>query len=107
MRPGTTMWPPSGRCSRWAGPWTPAGSTRGTALHWAAFHGNLEMIEAILPYRPSLDLPDADHHAPPIGWATFGSEHGWYRDTGNYAGVVAALIRAGAQLPPHASGTPP
>lgn len=82
------------------------GQHEGTALHWAAFHGNLEMVEAILPYRPPLDLPDADHHAPPIGWATFGSEHGWHRDTGNYAGVVAALIRAGAQLPPHASGTP-
>jgi ankyrin repeat protein len=81
------------------------GQHQGTALHWAAFHGNLEMVEAILPYHPPLDLPDADHHAPPIGWATFGSEHGWHHDTGTYAGVVAALIRAGAKLPPQASGT--
>lgn len=81
------------------------GQHQGTALHWAAFHGNLEMVEAILPHRPSLDLPDADHQAPPLGWATFGSEHGWHRDTGNYAGVVAALLRAGAKLPQQASGT--
>lgn len=81
------------------------GQHQGTALHWAAFHGNLEMVEAILPYRPPLDLPDADHHAPPIGWATFGSEHGWHRDTGNYAGVVSALIRAGARLPKQLAGT--
>lgn len=81
------------------------GQHQGTALHWAAFHGNLEMVEAILPHHPSMDLPDADHHAPPIGWATFGSEHGWHRDTGNYADVVAALIRAGAKLPAQTSGT--
>jgi len=81
------------------------GQHQGTALHWAAFHGNLEMVEAILPHHPPLDLLDADHHAPPIGWATFGSEHGWHCDTGNYAGVVEALLRAGAKPPAQASGT--
>jgi len=80
------------------------GQHQGTALHWATFHGNLEMVEAILPHRPSLDLPDADHQASPLGWATFGSEHGWHGKTGNYAGVVRALIRAGAQLPKHLAG---
>lgn len=81
------------------------GQHQGTALHWAAFHGNLEMVETILPHRPPLDLPDADHHAPPIGWATFGSEHGWHRETGDYAGVVQALLRVGAKLPPQPAGT--
>ena len=81
------------------------GQHQGTALHWAAFHGNLEMVEAILPHRPPLDLPDADHKAPPIGWATFGSEHGWHRETGNYAGVVEALLRAGAKPPQQLNGT--
>lgn len=81
------------------------GQHQGTALHWAAFHGNLEMVEALLPHRPSLDVLDADHHAPPIGWATHGSEHGWFRDTGNYAGVVEALLRAGATPPKQVSGT--
>ncbi|MBN8245939.1 MAG: ankyrin repeat domain-containing protein [Verrucomicrobia bacterium] len=81
------------------------GQHQGTALHWAAFHGNLEMVEALLPHHPPLDLPDADHHAPPIGWATHGSEHGWYRETGNYAGVVEALLRAGATPPAQPGGT--
>lgn len=81
------------------------GQHQGTPLHWAAFHGNLEMVEAILPHRPPLDLPDADHKAPPIGWATFGSEHGWHRETGNYAGVVEALLRAGAKPPQQLSGS--
>jgi ankyrin repeat protein len=81
------------------------GQHQGTALHWAAFHGNLEMVEAILPHRPPLDLPDADHKAPPIGWATFGSEHGWHRETGNYTGVVETLLRAGAKPPKQIAGT--
>lgn len=76
-----------------------------TALHWAAFHGNPAMVEAILPHNPPLDLPDADHRAPPIGWATFGSEHGWHPETGDYAGVVEALLRAGAKPPAQLSGT--
>jgi len=83
------------------------GQHQGTALHWAAFHGNREMVEAILPYNPPLDLPDADHRAPPIGWATFGSEHGCHRETGDYVGVVRALIRAGARLPAQLAGTEP
>jgi len=81
------------------------GQHQGTALHWAAFHGNLEMVETILRHQPPLDLPDADHHSPPIGWATFGSEHGWYCRTGNYAGVVEALLRAGATPPKQLGGT--
>ncbi len=81
------------------------GQHQGTALHWAAFHGNLEMVEAILLHRPPLDLLDADHKAPPIGWATFGSEHGWHRETGNYTGVVEALLRAGVKPSQQLSGT--
>jgi hypothetical protein len=57
--------------------------------------------------REMLDLLDADHRAPPIGWATFGSEHGWCRDTGDYPGVVRALVRAGARRPRQLSGTEP
>jgi ankyrin repeat protein len=83
------------------------GQHEGTALHWAAFHGNREMVEAILPYGPPLDLPDADHQAPPVGWATFGSEHGWHRQTGDYVGVVRALLRAGASMPQKLAGTEP
>ena len=82
------------------------GQHQGTALHWAAFHGNREMAEVVLAHQPELDLPDADHQAPPMGWATFGSEHGWHRDTGDFPGVVDALLRAGARPPARLAGTP-
>jgi hypothetical protein len=34
-----------------------------------------------------------------MDWAIHGSVHGWHRDTGDYPGVVKALLDAGAKLP--------
>jgi hypothetical protein len=40
-----------------------------------------------------------DHDLTPLGWALHGSEHGWHKDSGDYAGVVEALLQAGAKAP--------
>lgn len=76
-----------------------------TPLHWAAFHGNAEMVELILRKNPPLEVKDTDFKSTPLGWATYGSEHGWQRETGNYAATVEALLRAGAKPPPEAAGS--
>jgi hypothetical protein len=76
-----------------------------TPLHWAAFHGNVEMAREILRYNPPLEQFDADFHLPPLRWGVYGSEHGWYCRTGNYAAAVEALIQAGAKLPEQTGGT--
>lgn len=81
------------------------GQHGGTALHWASFHGNRAMVEEILRYGPGLELKDEDHRATPLGWATYGSLHGWYRTSGDYAGVVELLCAAGAVVPEEISGT--
>ena len=78
------------------------GQHNGTALHWAAFHGNQAMAELLLTKNPPLELRDSDFGGTPMTWAVHGSEHGWYAATGNYAGVVEALIRAGAVAPARA-----
>ncbi len=75
------------------------GQHNATPLHWAAFHGNAEMAELILRQNPPLEVTDADFNATPMGWAIHGSEHGWHRETGNYAATVEALLRAGAKSP--------
>jgi hypothetical protein len=46
-----------------------------------------------------------DYKSSPLGWATYGSEHGWYAGSGDYAGTVEALLVAGATIPEAASGT--
>jgi len=75
------------------------GQHAGTALHWAAWHGDRLMLREILRHRPSLELKDRDHHATPLGWATYGSVHGWHPGRGDYPGVVEDLIAAGALAP--------
>jgi hypothetical protein len=81
------------------------GQHNATPLHWAAFHGNCEMVKAILPFGPPLEVTDADFNGTPLGWAVHGSEEGWYRQSGDYAGTVEALIAAGARLPERLGGT--
>jgi hypothetical protein len=78
-----------------------------TPLHWAAFHGNSEMVKIILPFGPPLEATDADFNGTPIGWAIHGSEGGWHRQIGDYAGTVEALIAAGARLPERPGGSEP
>jgi ankyrin repeat protein len=81
------------------------GQHQGTPLHWAAFHGNDEMAQAILRLGPPLEVTDADFHGTPLGWAIHGSEHGWHSESGNYAATVEALLKAGAKVPDVAQGT--
>jgi ankyrin repeat protein len=76
-----------------------------TPLHWAAFHGNREMAEIILRYNPPLEWTDADFQGTPLRWAVYGSEHGWYCNTGDYAGTVEVLLKAGAKPPGKIEGT--
>ena len=76
-------------------------------LHWAAFHGNLEMVRALLPRHPPLEQKDRDFQSTPLGWAIHGSEHGWHCRTGDYAATVEELLNAGAIMPQKIAGSPP
>ncbi len=81
------------------------GQHGGTALHWAAFHGNAQMTDLILRYNPPLEWTDTDFHATALGWAVHGSEHAWHCRTGNYSATVEALLRAGAKPPEKPEGS--
>lgn len=70
-----------------------------TALQWAAWHGNAEMVREVLRYGPNVELQDGEHKIPALGSALHGSENSWHRDTGDYAATVEALIDAGAKPP--------
>jgi hypothetical protein len=63
------------------------------------------MVRAVLRHKPPLEQLDPEYKGTPLGWAIYGSEHGWYCKTGNYAGVVEALLNAGAKAPENVGGT--
>ena len=81
------------------------GQHGGTALHWAAFHGNADLAREILRHDPPVDDSDNEYRSTPLGWAAYGSQHGWHRKTGDYAATVELLCAAGAALPKEATGT--
>ena len=68
-----------------------------TALHWAAWHGNTRLVEALLEKNAPLEDAQNDFNGTPMRWAVHGSEHGWFRETGDYDGTIAALRAAGAK----------
>ena len=80
-------------------PVTVRGQHNATPLHWAAWHGNVEMLREILRRNPPLEDNQNDFNGTPLRWAVHGSTNGWYRDTGDYASTVTELLKAGA-VPP-------
>jgi ankyrin repeat protein len=79
------------------------GQHGGTPLHWAAWHGNLDLTRELVRHAAPLDVKDADYNLTPLGWAIYGSKHGWNCKTGDYISTVNALLDAGS-TPPDVSG---
>jgi len=77
----------------------PSMDTGQTALHFAAWHGNLEMVLELIAHNAPVNVFETQHGASPLAWALHGSLHGWDRDKGDYAGVTRALLAAGAAIP--------
>jgi ankyrin repeat protein len=69
-----------------------------TPLHWAAFHGNAEMVRMLLSHEAPLEAEEQQFKGTPLGWALHGSRNSWHRDKGDYPRVVEALLAAGAKL---------
>jgi Ankyrin repeats (3 copies)/Ankyrin repeat len=76
-------------------PKTP-GLDMGTALHVACWYGYADIVKLLVGLIP-LDLIDAVHGSPPLGWAAHGA-HWCKNNKGNYPLVVETLIKAGANV---------
>jgi ankyrin repeat protein len=76
-----------------------------TPLHWAAWHGNVALVRAILRHAPPIENAETEFGGTPLRWAIHGSENGWYRGEGDYAATVESLIDAGARLPSELAGS--
>jgi ankyrin repeat protein len=67
------------------------GHENATALHWAAFHGNPDMVQALLAAGADASEREQTHGGTPLDWAEYGSLHGWNCRTGDYDGVRRLL----------------
>jgi ankyrin repeat protein len=74
-----------------------------TALHWAGFHGDVEIAKLLLARDAPLEFKDGELDGTPLDWAMYGSRNGWGRRTADYPGVVTVLLDAGAK--PHEAYT--
>ncbi len=78
---------------------------KATPLHWASWLGNAELVQLILERNPPLENADNDYKGTPMDWAIHGSVNGWNCKAGDFAGVVNALLDAGAKTPDGAQGS--
>jgi ankyrin repeat protein len=69
-----------------------------TPLHWAAFHGNPDMLADVLRYDPPIDARDRQFSGTPMGWLVHGALEPWGFSTGRHGECARLLLDAGAQV---------
>lgn len=67
-----------------------------TALHFAAWLGNADLVRELVGRGAPLEAVENTFNGRPLGWALHGSTNSWRASVGDYAGVVEALLGAGA-----------
>ncbi len=65
-------------------------------LHWAAWHGRIDAVRALIAAGADLHKPDNNYHAPPLGWCAHGSLN-CRAVGGDYGAVAETLLAAGAK----------
>jgi ankyrin repeat protein len=81
------------------------GQHHATPLHWAAWHGQADLVRQLLAHGAPIENSDNEYKVTPLNWALHGSQNGWYRDSGDYPATVEVLLDAGARSPDKLGGT--
>jgi ankyrin repeat protein len=69
-----------------------------TPLHWAAFHGNADMVEEVLRYHPPIDAQDRQYHGTAMDWLIHGALNPWGFSSKQHGECGRLLLGAGARL---------
>ena len=72
------------------------GEWGGTPLHWAAWHGRLSLVCALLARGAPINVRDSQYGSSPIAWAAHGSTNAGHDHDGDYVAIVNLLLDAGA-----------
>ena len=80
-------------------PVTATGQHDAMPLHFAAFHGNDEMVREVLRYNPPLEAQDRDFEGTAMGWAIHGAMNRWPGiSSDSHDACVRLLLDAGAKF---------
>jgi ankyrin repeat protein len=66
-----------------------------TPLHWAAFHGNADMVEEVLRCDPPIAARDRQYQGTAMDWLIHGALAPWGFSTGRHGECAHLLLRAG------------
>jgi hypothetical protein len=70
-----------------------------TPLHWAAFHGNSDMLADVLRHNPPINAQDRQFQGTAMDWLIHGALDPWRGiSTGRYGECARLLLDAGAQM---------
>jgi ankyrin repeat protein len=78
-------------------PVTSQGQHGAMPLHWAAFHGNPEMMAEILKYDPPIGAQDSEYQGTAMGWLIHGALTAWGNATNRHEACARLLLSAGAE----------
>jgi ankyrin repeat protein len=67
-------------------------------LHWAAFHGNPDMVAEVLRHNPPLDARDRQYDGTAMGWLIHGALAPWGFSSGRHGECAHLLLRAGVSF---------
>jgi ankyrin repeat protein len=67
-------------------------------LHWAAYHGNPDMLEEVLRYGPPIHAGDRQHDGTAMGWLIHGALNPWGFSTKRHGECARLLLDAGARV---------
>ncbi|MBL0171959.1 MAG: ankyrin repeat domain-containing protein [Gemmatimonadaceae bacterium] len=78
--------------------WVPSdeGEWGGTPLHWAAWHGRVNMVRVLLECGAPVNVRDRTYGSSPIAWASHGSTNARPGNDADYVAVTEMLLDAGA-----------
>jgi hypothetical protein len=77
-------------------PLTPESEWGGTALHWAAWQGHVELARLLLTAGAPVNARDSRYGSSPLAWAAHGSLHCDRANDTDYPAMVHLLLDAGA-----------
>jgi ankyrin repeat protein len=69
-----------------------------TPLHWAAFHGNVDMVAEVLRHDPPLDARDRQFSGTALDWLIHGAQNPWEFSSGQHAECARRLLGAGVRF---------